>query len=89
MRRSRLSTNGSSLRMQMHKRRLDMATEKKQLIDDIVQFGGALEREALEDELCGYDENLKPTLHKLGLPQVRRIHQRVVTGELPIKKDNI
>lgn len=67
------------------KRRLDLATEKKELVTDIVKLGGTPELSVLEDEMCAFGESIADVLPSLSLPHLRRIHARVVTGNLPIK----
>lgn len=73
------------------KRRLDLATEKKELISDILHLGGSAELGALEEELCAFGESLSETLPALSIPRLRRIHQRTVSGDLniPIVEDVI
>ena len=66
------------------KRRLDLATEKRELISDILNLGGSAELSALEEELCAFGESLSETLPALGIPRLRRIHQRTITGDLDI-----
>ena len=66
------------------KRRLDLATEKKNLIIDILHLGGSAELSALEEELCAFGESLSETLPALSIPRLRRIHDRCITGNLDI-----
>jgi hypothetical protein len=67
-----------------HQRRLDLATEKNELIKDIVKFGGSDELDALHQEVAGFGEPLDEVLPSLSLPRLRRIHARVVLGTMDI-----
>jgi hypothetical protein len=67
-----------------HQRRLDLATEKNELIKDILGFGGASELDALHQEIAGFGEPLDEVLPSLSLPRLRRIHARVVLGTMDI-----
>jgi hypothetical protein len=69
------------------KRRLDLFVEKKELIKDILNLGGAGDIDVLEEEFCGFGEPLSSLLPSLSLPHLRRIHARLVTGVLPIHVD--
>jgi len=72
-----------TIRGAMSKRRLDFVTEKNELIKDILSVGGENELGILQAELCSFGEPLDEALPSLSLPRLRRIHARVVTGELP------
>lgn len=64
------------------KRRLDLSTEKKELIKDIISISGKDELDALASEITGFGDPLDETLESMSLPRLRRIHGRMVTGEL-------
>lgn len=70
-------------RTDMIKRRLDLHTERKEMIKDILTLAGEENISILEDELCGWGEGLDEILPLLSLPRIRRIHARVVLGKLP------
>jgi len=71
------------------RRRLDLYTEKKELIRDIINLGGAVELNALESEMCAFGEPLSDVLPSLSIPHLRRLHAKLITGNLPILKDNL
>lgn len=72
-----------TIRGSMAKRRLDMVTEKNELIKDIMSVGGENELSILQAEVCSFGESLDEALPMFSLPRLRRMHARVVTGELP------
>lgn len=72
-----------TIRGAMSKRRLDLVTEKNELIKDILAVGGENELGILSAEVCSFGETLNEALPSLSLPRLRRIHARAVTGELP------
>ena len=72
-----------TVRGALAKRRLDLVSEKNELIKDILSLGGEAELQMLHDEICAWGESLEDVLPKLSLPRIRRIHARLVTGELP------
>jgi len=74
-----------TVRSHMSKRRLDMASERIEIVKDILQLGGAVELSVLGEEICDFGESLEEALHKVSLPRLRRIHARVVSGELPLE----
>jgi len=67
-----------------NQRRLDFATEKNELIRDIIQFGGARELDSLQQEIADFGEPLDEVLPSLSLPRIRRIHSRIVLGTMDI-----
>lgn len=72
-----------TIRGTMSKNRLDLVSEKNELIKDIFSVGGENELSVLQAELCSFGDGLASVLPALSLPRIRRIHARIVTGELP------
>jgi hypothetical protein len=70
-------------------RRLDLASERRNLVTDIMKLGGADELDSLHSELCGFGDSLEDALKTLSIPRLRRIHARAVSGtmEIPIVYD--
>lgn len=73
-----------SVKGQFVKRRLDMVTEKNQLIQDILQLAGSSDLDSLQSELGDFGESVSEVLPRLSLPRLRRIHARTVSGTLDI-----
>lgn len=73
-----------TIKGQFMKRRLDMVTEKNQLIQDILQLAGSSDIDSMQSELGDFGEPLSEVLPRLNLPRIRRIHARVVTGDMDI-----
>jgi len=73
-----------TVKSQFTKRRLDMVTEKNELIKDILQIGGESELISLQSEISSFGDSLEETLEILSLPRIKRIHARVVLGTLDI-----
>jgi hypothetical protein len=85
-RKSRLST---TIKSNFTKRRLDLVTEKNELIMDIETMAGSEDLDTLEEEICAFGDSLHDTLPNLSIPTLRRIHARIVTGHLPIPETTV
>jgi hypothetical protein len=68
----------------MVKRRLDFITEKRQLVKDILSLGGDADLGSLSDEVTSFGDSLQESLESMSLPRLRRIHAKIITGELPV-----
>jgi hypothetical protein len=64
---------------------MDFVTEKNQLIKDILTLGGDGDLETLSGEVASFGESLGESLGKMSLPRLRRVHGKIVTGEIPIE----